>query len=51
MVNYSVVAGLSALGGALFWFCFRKLDSEEFELNALKAGQVHTGVKNGEESA
>lgn len=31
--NYSVFAILSAIGGALFWVCFRKLDAEEDSLN------------------
>ena len=42
------MAGLSALGGTLFWFCFRKLDKEEFELNALKEGVVAATPFKGE---
>lgn len=32
---YTTVAIVSAVGGIAFWFCFRKLDKREDELNAL----------------
>lgn len=35
VVNYGVFAGLSFAAGLLFWICFRKLDAEEDELNAI----------------
>lgn len=39
VVNYAVFAGLSFVGGVLFWFCFAKLDKEEDQLNEIKEGK------------
>ena len=33
--NYTVITILAFLGGVGFWFCFRKLDTQEDKLNAL----------------
>ncbi|CAO1635007.1 unnamed protein product [Parajaminaea phylloscopi] len=35
ITNYAVFAGLAFFFGALFWFCFRNLDKDEDELNAI----------------
>ncbi|PWN24230.1 PTR2-domain-containing protein [Microstroma glucosiphilum] len=35
VANYGIFAGLAFVFGILFWICFRKLDAEEDELNAL----------------
>lgn len=35
VVFYSCLAGITFLAGTLFWFCFRKLNDTEEEMNAL----------------
>ncbi|KAL6863550.1 PTR2 domain-containing protein [Trichoderma novae-zelandiae] len=37
--NYTTVACISFVGGAVFWFCFRHLDSEEDKWNMLKKSE------------
>lgn len=37
--NYTTVACISFVGGALFWFCFRHLDSDEDKWNMLKKSE------------
>lgn len=33
--NYGVVAVIAFVGGALFWFCFHKLDADEDAWNSI----------------
>lgn len=54
--NYTTVAVIAFIGGVVFWFCFRHLDSEEDKWNMLKKseylGQNRPGVgKAGETDA
>jgi POT family proton-dependent oligopeptide transporter len=42
VVNYGVFAGLSFAGGIAFWFCFRKLDAEEYALNDIRRNEDGT---------
>ncbi|KAJ7501461.1 peptide transporter PTR2A [Mycena galericulata] len=39
--NYAVMAGLSGIGGCLFWMSVRRLDAQEDTLNGLSAGHIH----------
>lgn len=45
--NYGVVAVLAFIGGALFWICFRKLDSEEDKWNMIQTS-AYRGKKPGD---
>lgn len=36
VINYGVFAGLSFVGGCLFWYLFRDLDAEESQLNDMR---------------
>jgi POT family proton-dependent oligopeptide transporter len=36
--NYATMAGLSAIGGILFWFSFRQLDREDAALDNVGEG-------------
>ncbi|KAF9629906.1 putative oligopeptide transporter protein [Lasiodiplodia theobromae] len=38
--NYGSMAVISFVGGCLFWFCYRKLDAQEDELNMLPTGHM-----------
>ncbi|KPM39721.1 putative peptide transporter ptr2 [Neonectria ditissima] len=37
--NYTTVACISLVGGIAFWFCFRRLDLKEDELNMIKKSE------------
>jgi len=37
--NYATMAGLSGIGGILFWFSFRRLDGEDAALDKLREGR------------
>ncbi|OAA45608.1 Oligopeptide transporter [Metarhizium rileyi] len=37
--NYTVIAVIAVIGGVVFWFCFRHLDSEEDKWNMLKKSE------------
>ncbi|KHN95023.1 Oligopeptide transporter [Metarhizium album ARSEF 1941] len=37
--NYTVIAVIAVIGGIVFWFCFRHLDSEEDKWNMLKKSE------------
>jgi POT family proton-dependent oligopeptide transporter len=37
--NYASMAGLSGIGGILFWFSFRRLDREDAALDNLGEGR------------
>jgi len=37
--NYTVIAVIATVGGVVFWFCFRHLDSEEDKWNMLKKSE------------
>lgn len=47
VINYGVFAGLSAAGGVLFWFLFRKLDAEEYDLNDMRRNEDGTAFVPG----
>lgn len=36
VINYGVAGGLSFAGGVIFWFIFRNLDKEEYNLNDMR---------------
>ncbi|KAK9436514.1 Oligopeptide transporter [Metarhizium brunneum] len=52
--NYTVIAVIAVIGGIVFWFCFRHLDSEEDKWNMLKKsefiGKQQPGVGKAHEA-
>jgi len=40
--NYGVMAALSAIGGVIFWFSFRRLDAEDAALDNLGEGHFES---------
>jgi proton-dependent oligopeptide transporter, POT family len=43
--NYGVAGVLSGVGGIAFWLTYRKLDSQEDELNNLPTGHLGTATE------
>ncbi len=48
--NYGSMAVISFVSGCIFWLVFRKLDSEEDELNELPEGKVFARDEEGHNS-
>jgi len=43
--NYGVVAVIAAVGGILFWVCFRRLDAQEDMWNSIKKSHYRGGER------